>query len=80
MLVVAPGQQGGAGGRADRCRVERVVAYAVVGEAGERGGLHLAAEGGGQAEADIVEQDDQDVGGAGAQMVGFGTADMLGGL
>ncbi len=44
-LVVAPSQQRGAGGRADRRGVEGVVADALVGHAAQRGRLDLAAEG-----------------------------------
>ena len=61
-LVVAPGEQRGARGRADRGGVEPVVADAVVGEAAEGRRVDRAAERVGQAEAHVVEQDDQDVG------------------
>ena len=61
-LMVPPGQQRGARRRTDRGGVERVVADPVVREAGQRRCVDLAAEGVGQAEADVVEQDDEDVG------------------
>ena len=63
-MMVAAGQQGGARGRAHRRGVEAGVAQAAAGDGvdGRRGdGRAVAAEVG---EADIVEQDDQDVGGA----------------
>ena len=63
-MMVAPGQQGGARGRAHRRGVEAGVAQAAAGDGvdGRRGDRRaVAAEVG---EADIVEQDHQDVGGA----------------
>ena len=61
-LVVAPGEQRRARRRADRGGVEGVVADALVRDARQRRRVDRAAEGVGQAEADVVEQDDEDVG------------------
>ncbi len=61
-VVVAPGQKRRAGGRTDRCGVKAVVAQSLAGQPGEGGRGDLAAEGVGKAEADVIEQHDQDVG------------------
>ena len=60
-LVVAPGQESGARGRADRRGVEPVVPDPLVGEAAEGRRVDRAAEGVGGPEAHVVDQDDQDV-------------------
>ncbi len=60
-MVIAAGDQRGAGRRAERCRVEIGVAQAVGGDAIERRGRDHAAEGRGGAEADVVGHDEQDV-------------------
>ena len=70
-LVVAPGQERRPRRRADRRRVERVVADAFVGDARQRWGVDRPAVGVGQAEADVVKQDDEDVGRVLRQAVGF---------
>ena len=70
-LVIAPGQQRRPGGRADRGGVEGVVADAFVTQPGEGRGVNFAAKGPGLAEAHVVQQDDEDVGGACGQLVGF---------
>ena len=70
-LVVAPGEQGGPGGRADGGGVKGVVADAFVTQPGEGRGVNFAAEGPGLAEAHVVQQDDEDVGRARGQVVGF---------
>ena len=61
-LVVAAGQQRRPRRRADRRGVEGVVADALVGEPRQRRRVDRTAEGVRQAEADVVEQDDEDVG------------------
>ena len=60
--MIAPGEQRRARGRADRRRVEGVVADALVRDARQRRRVDRPAVGIGQAEADVVEQDDEDVG------------------
>ena len=62
-LVVASGQQRRPRRRADRRGMEGVVADALVRDARQRGRMDRSAVGVGQAEADVVEQDDEDVGG-----------------
>ena len=61
-MMVAAGQQRRARRRADRRRMEGVVADALVRDARQRRRVDRPAEGVGQAEAHVVEQDDQDVG------------------
>ena len=61
-LVIAAGEQRGPRRRADRGRMEGVVADALTGDARQRGRVDRPAVGVGQAEADIVQQDDQNVG------------------
>ena len=63
-VVVAAGQEGGAGGGAEGGGVEVAVAEAVGGEAVEVRGLAEAAEGADLSVADVVEDDEEDVGGA----------------
>ena len=60
-LVVAPGQQGGPGRRADRRGVEGVVADPLARDARQRRGMDGPTVGVRQAEAHVVEQDDEDV-------------------
>ena len=60
-VVVAAREQRSAGRRADRRGVERVVADALARSA-ERRRVDLAAERVGQAEADVVDQHDEDIG------------------
>ena len=77
MLMIAPGQQRRAGWRADRGRVESVEGDALIGEARQRRRVHLAAERVGEAEADVVEQHDQDVRRVGGKVVRLRAPDML---
>ncbi len=60
-MVVAAGDQRGAGRRAERSRVEVGVAQPVVGDAVKRRRRDDAAEGRGRGEADVVGQDEQNV-------------------
>src|SRR5262245_52434713 len=60
--MVAPGDQGSPGRRAERRGVELVVAQAAAGDAVESGRLDRAAEGAAGAEADVVGEDQEDVG------------------
>ena len=76
-LVIAPGQQRRPGRRADRGRVELVEGDAVVGEARQCRRVDLAAKRVGQAKADVVEEDDEDVRRVGRKMVRLGAPDML---
>ncbi|CAH0300022.1 hypothetical protein ROS9278_04518 [Roseomonas sp. CECT 9278] len=62
LVVVVPGQQRGARGRAQRGRVEGGVAQPRRRHTIERRGGDHAAEGGGGCEADIIGQDQQHVG------------------
>ena len=64
-VVVAPREQRGAAGRAQRGGVEAPVAQPARGQAVGRRRGHRTAEGAGGTEADVVEQDDQHVGRAG---------------
>ena len=61
-LMIAAGQERRARGRADRRRVEGVVADALARDARERWRVDRPAVGVGQAEADVVQHDDEDVG------------------
>src|SRR5262249_32966044 len=61
-MVVAPRNQRGSGGRAQRGRVVHVVAKSAVSEPLEVGGLDRASEGAGCPEAHVVRQDQQDIG------------------
>ena len=61
-LVIASGEQGRPGGGADSGGVKGVVAQALVRQFAEGGGVDLAAERGGLAEADVIQQHDQHVG------------------
>ena len=54
-LVVATGQQRGAGGRTNRRGVEGIVTDALIGNPRERGRVDRPAVGVGQTEADIVQ-------------------------
>ena len=76
-LMIAPGQQRRAGRRADRGRVELVEGDALVGEARQRRRMDLAAKRVGEAKADVVEEDDEDVRRVGRKMVRLGAPDML---
>ena len=67
-VVIAPGQQRRPGGRTDRRGVKRVVADAILGYPPESRGTDLTADHIGQAETDIVEQNDDNVGGVVWQM------------
>src|SRR5262249_7281101 len=60
-VMVAPGDERGAGRRAERRGVELVEAQAAVGDALETGRRHRAAEGAAGAEANVIGQDQQDV-------------------
>src|SRR5215469_16834990 len=64
-MVVASGDQCGSGRRAQRSRVESVVAQAGIGESLEVGCRDRPAEGAACPEPDIVRQDKQDVGSPG---------------
>ena len=77
MLVIAPGQQRCARRRADRRCVKLVERDALIGEARKRRRMNLAAQRVGEAEADIVEQHDQDVRRVGGKMVRLRAPDML---
>ena len=70
--VVASSEQRGAGRRADRRGVKGVVADAFVGELGEGGRVDFAAEGVGHAEADVIDEDDEDVRCVGGKALRFG--------
>ena len=59
--VVASGQDGRAGRRADGGGVEGVVAKALIGELAQRGRVDLAAERVRDTEADVIEQHDEDI-------------------
>ena len=61
-MLVAPGQQRGAGRRADRGHVEPVVGQPHLLDAGEGGRADRAAERVGAAEAGVVDEDEQHVG------------------
>ena len=61
-LVISAGQQRRARRRADRGRVEGVVADAVIRDPRKRRRVDWTAIGIGQAEANVIEEDDQDVG------------------
>ena len=63
-VVVAAGEQRGAGRRAQRGRVELVVAEAPGGEPVDGGGVELGSVGAEVGEADVVEHHEQHVGGA----------------
>ena len=60
-LVIAAGEQRGAGGRADSGGVESVVAHPLIGELAQRRRVDLAAERRRLAETDVIEQDDEHV-------------------
>ncbi|MNQ98269.1 hypothetical protein D3C85_1139530 [compost metagenome] len=60
-VVVAPGQQGGAGGGADGGCVEGVIAHTAVGHSAQGRGMDGTANGVGLRESGIVEHDHQDV-------------------
>ena len=77
MLMIAPREQRGARRRADRRGVELIEGDALVGEAGERRRMDLAAQRVGEAEADVVEQDDQDVRRVCGKMVRLRAPDVL---
>ena len=77
MLMIAPRQQRGARRRADRRGMELIERDALVGEARKRRRVHLAAQRVGEAEADIVQQHDQDVRGVRGKMVRFRAPHML---
>ncbi len=76
-VMVAPCQQRRAGRRANRRRVECVVTNARVGDARERRRVDRSPVGVGQAEADVVEQDNQNVGRVFGQVALFHPAPML---
>ena len=61
-LMIAAGQQCGTRRRADRRSVKRVVADALIRDARQRGRPDRATVGVRQSEADVVQQDDQNVG------------------
>jgi len=61
IMVVAPGDQRGAGGAADGGRMKAVIAKAARRELVELRRRHRPAEGADLAEADIVQQDDDNV-------------------
>ncbi len=61
-MVVAAGEHGGAGRRADRGDVEAVVRQAHLADPRQGGGLDAAAERVGAAVAGVVDEDDQHVG------------------
>ena len=77
-LVIAPGQERRPRRRADRGRVELIEDDAVVGEARQCRRVDLAAKRVGQAKADVVEEDNQDVRRVGRKMVRLRAPDMLG--
>ena len=60
-MVVSTGEEGRTRRRTDGSGMKRVVADASPGEPGKRRGADRPAEGVGQAETDIVQQDDDDV-------------------
>jgi hypothetical protein len=60
-MVIAPALERGAGRRADRGGVEVVVVQPFVGDLLEGRGVDRSAEGAGAGEAEIVDQDQQDV-------------------
>ena len=64
-VLVAPGEQAGAGGRAHGGHVEPAVAQPAGGQAVDGGGGDVAAEASELGEAEVVEHDDEDVGGPG---------------
>ena len=76
-LVIAPGQQRGPRRRADRGRVELIEGDALVGEPRQGRRVDLAAKRVGQAKADIVQEDDENVRRVGRKMVRLSAPDML---
>ena len=66
-MVVASSQERRSGRRADRRCVEAVVADSLIAEARQRRRVNLSAEGVCLGEANVVDQDDKDIGGTGAQ-------------
>ena len=70
-VVVAAGEQGRPGGRAQGGGVKAVVLEALGGQPLGGGGVHGAAEGGGGAETDVIKQHNQHVGGAGGGAQGL---------
>ncbi len=77
VMMVAPGEKRRARRRADRGRVKRVVADPLIGETGQRRRRDLAAEGVGQAEADVVQKNDEDIGRVRREAVRLDAPDML---
>ncbi len=69
-MVVAAGQQGGAGGRAQGSGVKAIVLEAALGQALEGGRLTGSAKGTRRAKANVIKQDNQHIGRAfrGAQL------------
>jgi hypothetical protein len=76
--VVAAGEKRRPRGRADRGRVERVVADPLIGEARQGGRRDFAAECVGQPESDVVQEHDEDVGRVLRQVVRIGPSDVPG--
>ncbi len=59
--MIAAGQEGSPGRAAEGCRVEGVVLQAAGGQPFRGGHLHQPAERAGAAEADVIEQHEEDV-------------------
>ena len=76
MMMVATGQQGGAGGRTDGGGVEGIVNDAALGDAGQGRRVDLATDGIGLGETGVVQQNDQHIRRTGRQR--FGLAGRLG--
>ena len=68
-VVIASGEQAGAGGRTERGDVKVGVAQPALGEAVERGGVDAGAVAAELGIADIVEHDDDDVGSGGCWLL-----------
>ena len=64
-MMISAGEKGGPRGGTQRCRVELVVAKPGTGHPIDCRGGHRAAERAAGAEADVIEQDQDDIGGAG---------------